>query len=421
MRQNPERLAWTVLLSASAIFCVAAVGFPLLVRSYLLHATQPLYAQVNAQRGTVRVERQGGNRPDATSLDDPFPLELFKGDSIRTGELDEGLMVFLRGDDDERETLASVVIYDNSDIILEDAFSPRFGLSSSPHKAILRSKGGRTRIEVRPSNDGHPVRIEVRTDHARIHFGEGSYALDITNQQTTTTVRRGSAMVYTGDRELTLSEEQSAVASLSGQLDGPLPAERNLIVNGDFGEGIDAAWVATANPPNNSATVSEATGEEGQTTALFRHEQPRPAEIGLIQTLNQNVKDLESLVLHLKVRVESQSLSVCGSQGSECPVMVRVDYIDAAGGDRQWVHGFYTFEDPAQASELPYYCLTCPAPGSGNHNRVPEKSWFLYDSPNMMEIQPPELQPVVIQSVRVYASGHSYESMVTDVELLAQE
>jgi hypothetical protein len=420
MRQNPERLAWTILLSASVIFCVAAVGFPLLVRSYLLHATQPLYAQVNAQRGTVRVERQGGNRPDATGLDDPFPLELFKGDSIRTGELDEGLLAFLRGDDD-RETLISVVIYDNSDIVLEDAFSPRFGLSSIPHKAILRSKGGRTRIEVQPPDDGRRVEIEVRTDHARIHMGEGSYALDITNQQTTATVRRGSAVVYVSGQELALSDEQSAVVSLSGHLDGPLPAERNLIVNGDFSQGIDAAWVATADPPSNAAVVSAATGEEDQTTALFQHEQPQPAEIGLIQTLNQNVKDLDSLVLHLKVRVDSQSLSVCGSQGSECPVMVRIDYIDAAGGDRQWVHGFYAFEDPAQANKLPYYCLTCPAPGSGNHNRVPEKSWFLYDSPNLMEIQPPELQPVVIQSVRVYASGHSYESRVTDVELLAQE
>jgi hypothetical protein len=38
-----------------------------------------------------------------------------------------------------------------------------------------------------------------------------------------------------------------------------------------------------------------------------------------------------------------------------------------------------------------------------------------------MEIQPPELRPAFIQSVRVYASGHSYESLVTDVELLAQE
>ncbi len=48
-------------------------------------------------------------------------------------------------------------------------------------------------------------------------------------------------------------------------------------------------------------------------------------------------------------------------------------------------------------------------------------SWFLYDSPNLMEIVPEEIRPARIQLIRVYASGHSYDSMVTDIELLAQE
>ena len=38
-----------------------------------------------------------------------------------------------------------------------------------------------------------------------------------------------------------------------------------------------------------------------------------------------------------------------------------------------------------------------------------------------METLPPELRPATIQSVRIYASGHNYDSMVTGVELLAQE
>jgi len=421
MKQNPERLAWTILLVAFVIFCASVVGFPLLGRSYLIHDQQRLNAQVNAQRGTVRVEREGSSRGDATSLGDPVALELFKGDSVRTGALDEGLLIFHRSADNGRETLTSVVIYDNSEVELIDAFSPRFGLSSGPHKAILWVKDGRVRIEVQSSSDGRPVQFEARTTHARITMSEGSYALDVSNQQTTTTVRRGVASVRSGDQELKLADEQSAIASLSSPLEGPLPAERNLIVNGDFNEGVDTGWVAIFNPPEGSATVTDAFDEEGKTVALFQHAEAQPAEVGLIQTLNRNVKDVASLVLHIKVRVDYQSLSVCGSQGSECPVLISVDYIDAAGGDRQWVHGFYAYEDPAQAGTLPYYCLTCPAPSSGNHNQVQHNSWFLYDSPNLMEIDPPELRPVVIQSVRVYASGHGYDSMVMDVELLAQE
>jgi len=419
MRQKPERVAWTVLWTAFVIFCLVAVGVPLLVRGYLLNALQPLHAQVNAQRGFVRVERGGSTRTDATGLDDMIPMELFKGDGIRTGEQNEGLLTLQLDKDEIRETLTSVVIYDNSDVVLVDAYSPRFGFGSGPHKVILEARRGRVRIEVQPSSDGRPVQVEVRTGRARIQLSEGSYALDVTSQQTTATVRRGVAMVRAGDQELALGDEQRAVVSLSGQLDGPLPAERNLISNGDFGQGVDVAWVSFSNSTDGSAHVTSASDEEQTSVAWFEHDQPQPAEIGLIQTLNRNVKDLESLVLHLKVRVNYHSLSVCGSLGSECPVMVRVDYQDASGNTQQWVHGFYAFEDPTHA--VPYYCTTCPNPSIGNHNRVAEGSWFLYDSLNLMESLPPELRPALILSVRVYASGHSYDSMVTDVELLAQE
>ncbi len=419
MRQNPERLAWSVLWTAFIVFCLVVVGVPLLVRGYLLHALQPLHAQVNAQRGIVRVERGGSGGTDATALDDPVPLELFKGDSLRTGGQNEGLLTLQADKEEYGETLTSVVIYDNSDVVLVDAYSPRFGFGSGPHKTILEVRRGRVRIEVQPSSDGRPVQVEVRTEWAHIQLSEGSYALDVTSQQTTATVRRGAALVRVGNQELALSDEQRAVLSSAGQLDGPLPAERNLISNGDFVQGVDVAWVSFSDPSDGSARVTNASGEEQQSAAWFQHDQPQPAEIGLIQTLNRNVKDLESLIIHLKVRVNYHSLSVCGSLGSECPVMVRIDYRDAAGNSQQWVHGFYGFEDPTLA--VPYYCTTCPNPGSGNHNRVTEGSWFLYDSPNLMEFLPPELRPAIVDSVRVYASGHSYESMVTDVELLAQE
>jgi hypothetical protein len=399
-------------------FCLVAAGFPLLVRNYLHSARQPLRAQVNSQQGTVRIQRGGGSRDEAIGLSDPVPLELFKGDSMRTGAFDEGLLIVQRGDQENRETLISVVLYANSDVLLVDAYSPRFGLSSGPQMAVLRMTDGRFRIEVRPASDGRPVQVEVRTDHTQLQLSEGSYAVDVTNQQTSATVRRGAAIIRTPDQELALSDEQRAVAPSSGVLDGPLPAERNLIVNGGFAQGIDNAWVVFSDSADDSTSVASASDED-QPVAFFQHGQPQPSEIGLIQTLNRNVKDLESLVLHLKVRVDYHSLSVCGALGSECPVMVRIDYLDAAGNGRQWVHGFYSSEDPTIA--WPYYCSTCPDPSSGNHNRVPEKSWFLYDSPNLMQIDPPELRPVVVQSVRVYASGHSYESMVTDVELLAQE
>jgi hypothetical protein len=420
MRRNPDRIAWTVLLTSFVIFCLVAIGCPMSVRSYLLHARQGLQTWLNSQRGTLRVERTGSNRVDAISLDDPSPLQLFKGDSLRTGDLEQGLLTLQRGDQEDRETVGTVVVYDNSTIVLIDAYTPRFGFSPDPQEAVLQVKEGRIRIEVQPAEDGRPVRIQVLTDHGRIELSEGSYVLEVTNQQTTAAVRSGQASIRVEDQEFELSDKQRAIVSREGAFDGPLPAEDNLIVNGDFGQGLDVGWIARGNASDPTGRVSITT-DNRQPVARFEHEQAQPLEVGLIQTINRTVRDLESLVLHLKVKVNSHSLSVCGTKGSECPVMVRIDYIDAAGGNRQWVHGFYASEDPRLSAEVPYNCLTCPQPGSGNHSQVAAGTWFLYDSPNLMEITPQEFRPAIIQSLHVYASGHSYDSMVTDIELLAQE
>jgi hypothetical protein len=313
MRHNPERLAWTILLTAFATLCLVTVSCPLSVRSYLRSARQSLPVQVSAQRGTVRVERGGSSRVDAISLDSP-PLELFKGDGVRTGDLEEGLLTVQRGKEENRKTLVSAVVYDGSDVVLVDAYSPRFGPGPGPHKVILKMQGGRVRIEVQPAGDGRPVQAEVRTGHARVQLSAGSYVLEVTNGQTAAIVRSGQANLRVGDQQLTLADEQRAVASLDGMLDGPLPAEHNLIVNSDFSQGIGSGWIQDLDPSDPTARISIAEAD-GQPVAQFQHDQAQPLEIGLIQTLNRNVRDLESLVLHLKVRVNYQSLPVCGMQG----------------------------------------------------------------------------------------------------------
>ncbi len=133
MRQNPERLAWTVLWFAFIVFCLFAVGCPLTGRSYVLHARRGLRSQLKAQRGTVRVERNGNNRVDAINLEDQAPLRLFQGDGMRTGSRDEGLLTLERVDQEQHEALATVKVYENADVVLLDASTPRFGFSSDVH------------------------------------------------------------------------------------------------------------------------------------------------------------------------------------------------------------------------------------------------------------------------------------------------
>ena len=99
--------------------------------------------------------------------------------------------------------------------------------------------------------------------------------------------------------------------------------------------------------------------------------------------------------------------------------MVRIDYNDTAGNPRQWVQGFYYWDDPAIAN--PSLCETCPPPRQ-LHEQHPQGTRFFYDSPNLIEtLSMDGNQPLRINSVSVYASGHSYRVFLSDIELLVEE
>lgn len=102
-----------------------------------------------------------------------------------------------------------------------------------------------------------------------------------------------------------------------------------------------------------------------------------------------------------------QSLGGGGYLSSEFPIIVRLDYKDAYGNDNFWTHGFY-FKDPIEDWPI------------RDGEKIPRFVWYPYESPNLME-QLGDVKPALITSVRVYASGWDYQSMVSQVQLLAKE
>jgi hypothetical protein len=155
-----------------------------------------------------------------------------------------------------------------------------------------------------------------------------------------------------------------------------------------------------------SGTV-EVTTFGGRTAAHFRRSGMGHVEVGIRQEISYDVRDFASLALHLNVRVRSQSLTGCGSVGSECPIMVRIDYEDVHGTDRVWYHGFYSVE-PGE-SDLLFTWL----------EQVPPQTWYTFDSGNLVQLF--EEPPALIKRLAIYASGHSFDALATEVELLAQE
>jgi hypothetical protein len=130
-------------------------------------------------------------------------------------------------------------------------------------------------------------------------------------------------------------------------------------------------------------------------------------ETGIIQVIDKDVRDFTSLELHISVRLLDQSLPGAGMLSSEFPVMVRLDYKDAYGNDNFWTYGFY-FKDPTANWHI------------SDGEKTPHSVWYPYESPNLME-ELGDFKPALITSVQVYASGWDYQSMASEVQLLAKE
>jgi hypothetical protein len=151
----------------------------------------------------------------------------------------------------------------------------------------------------------------------------------------------------------------------------------------------------------------------GQRSAVFERTGEYHAETGMRQSIMKDVRDLSSLRLHFVVRAFDQDVPVCGQAGSECPMMLRIDYKDEDGTDRVYLQGFYAHTDGSGAN--PTYNTT-----SGSrveHQRIPPSAAFTYDSANLMET----LKPSQITAITFYSSGHSYRSSVAEVELLGEQ
>jgi hypothetical protein len=129
--------------------------------------------------------------------------------------------------------------------------------------------------------------------------------------------------------------------------------------------------------------------------------------VGIRQEVDYDVRDFASLTLHLNVQVLYQSLPGCGSLGSECPILVRIAYKDVDGTDRDWYHGFYSVD--AAASDLLAVW----------DQQIPPGTWYTFDSMNLVEAF--DRPPARIKEISIYASGHAFDALVTEVELLAQE
>jgi hypothetical protein len=423
MRHNYERLAWTVLLLSFSTCLVLAIGTPLALQWFVRYSYTGQFITLDVQEGTLVITCPVSNVPfPATSRQDDL-CQGRENIQIATGPTDQGLL-HLRPRSAVTVTLSSVQIYRNTRLRLVRASTPLLPpFSPEPNQVMLRMESGRIRMTAPPS-PARSLLFQIVTPQTLIQLSEGSTAVEVNAQETQVTVGEGQAVVVaTANRSaVQLARGQRVAVPTGSGVTGAMPAARNLLSGySDFREPLGAIWKAyTLDPQIAGESRGEAANvnvEGRQAVDLSRVGQGF-AETGIKQDINRDIRDFGSLQLRIVPRVLQQDVPLCGTAGTECPVMVRLDYVDDNGEARFWQQGFYTMPDPNNFN--PEFCNTCNP--RNIHIRTVNGVWYSFESDNLIPILAKVgAPPVFLKSISIYASGHTYQSQVDEVELVGQE
>jgi hypothetical protein len=423
MKQNYERLAWTVLVLSFAACLVLAIGTPLAIQWFVRYSYTGQFFTLDVQEGTLLVTCPSTNVPFPATSRQEDVCQGRENIQIITGPTDQGLL-HMRPRNAVTATLSSVRIYRDTRIWLARASTPlvpRFSPESD--QVMLRMEGGRIRVSV-PPGSARSMLFQVTTPQALVQLSEGSTAVEVNNQETQVTVSDGQAFVVANANRSVVqlaSGERVAVATGSG-VTGAMPAARNLLAGyTDFREPLGSIWkIYTLDPQfegESRGEVTNVSAEDRQVVELSRIGQGW-AETGIKQDINRDIRDFRSLQLRIVLRVLQQDVPVCGTAGTECPVMVRLDYVNDNGEEQFWQQGFYYMLDPNNFN--PEFCNTCNP--RNIHIRTINGVWYSFESDNLIPILTKVgAPPVSLKSISIYASGHTYQSQVDEVELVGQE
>ena len=428
MIKDPSRLAWTVLIISLIAFCITSTAIFLGVRWFLFDSTMPMNVTLSVGRGTVGVRAGTG---DAAEEVERATRILSRDDRLTTDSSSQGYITFT--DPYSHEVIASLTLHRDSTIVLGSASRPRFDFSSGAYIITIADSQGQFDIDIFP-NLNRGIRFDVQSALGLIRMGSrGNYLL--TSQEDAFTVfnRSGEAVVINQDSQARSVPEgmQGSITKDASDIVLEQPFE-DILPDGGFdtinsaNPSLSTAWrcyTQTDDPNSPEGAYGREIINDRSVMHITRLEQPgKPAnnhaETGCLQYLNTAHEGLpitqyNYLELRASMLIQYQSLSACGQAGSECPLMLVIDYIDPFGQNLRWIHGFYARYDPAVG--WPLRCASCAL----DHERLNPNTWYTFTSGNLLQLLPEAQRPTAILDVHFYASGHEYDVLLSEVALLA--
>ena len=416
---NRERLAWAILLACFAIWLVLIILVPLSVNNFIQNARRELAISLQANQGTVGLEDEGGQRQAIYVGEASRPVQA--PSNIITNATDTALL--LVATTDEEQLLARLQLYGNTTLEITEGIEPRYRWSTASQTMKVMLPTGRVRITL-PPNEGRPFHLTVETPQGIVSLDETALAsIEVNNISTQVVVHSGRVNIQSLNNPalISLTNDQRAEIPLDGSVLTFESSERNLIKNGDFNQQLEnwspLAWnVELTDQPQGQIAMTVMTN--GPALTIERVGQGH-ADVEVRQIINQDITDFTTLQLELGLRINNQSLEVCGSLGSECPITVRIEYDDPNGNGQVWQQGFYAIGTIGE--NTPDICNTCPPPRPG-HVQVPAGQFSFYQVNLLQEMaQQGLLPPSKITSLSLIAAGHSFAIDIFEIALIAQE
>jgi hypothetical protein len=418
MDQSRQRLAWLILWVSFFSFVALLGGAVFGLATYLRGSTRPLAIVAQANQGTIVVLQNGSGSRAIRVGDLPQPVAV--NEQLQTSGPDTGLMLIYSPDGSE--LLGRVQLYGNSNLSIERASSPRFRFNPEGQRVWLRLSSGRLQLTLLPtSSPGLLVNVTTPQVNSAM-AAAGQYSFAVNNADSQVAVQEGQASLVAAGQSLTINANQRAIVPTGDPPLGPLDPERNLVRNGDFDQGF-AEWVQLA---GSVELADQPPAEVGITVVIgepavrFARQGVGHADVSIRQVIDQDVTDYQSLRLQITMRLEEQSIGVCGVQGSECPLTVAIEYEDDSAASRTWQQGFYA-SGQINADTTPDVCRFC-APPLNEHLRLPLNQLVFYESENLLEqLARQGISPRRIKNVWLIAAGHAFAVDVVEVGLIAVE
>jgi hypothetical protein len=344
--------------------------------------------------GTVAVRAPGSK--DWTVVTERR-IAISEGTSVETREGSRALLTAFDS--------SAITLFPQTQVTVRHSYTPRYRGSNRTFTLAVNTGAARVGVAV-PRNDS-TLRFTVETPQSVYILAEGSYRVEVGDIVSSVSVRQGRAVATAQGSSVAVEQGQRGEVLVGQSPSAPKPAEQELLVNGDFSQGLDEWQLAQTVITGDEGQVT-LTQFEGRSVVRFvrRGSGGGHGESIVGQVVRKDVSDFLKLRLSVDVKVIYQSLSGGGVMGSEHPISVRVRYRAGTNDEtRIWYHGFYyRNEDNSPV---------------GPADKVPQSDWqhFEFDLYNPETISP---RPTEILTFEIIASGHDYESMIGEVSLVGE-